>query len=456
MSIHVDLDLIRKYNKAGPRYTSYPTAPHFSNSVGETEQRRHIEENNAESSRDISLYFHIPFCDTLCWFCGCTTVITRKRTQIELYLKYLQKEIEIVSSRLHPQRKVTQMHFGGGTPTYLSPDQILWLGKLLHAHFTFAEDAEISCEMDPRGLTEQHIAALKTVGFNRLSMGIQDFNPTVQEAVNRVHSYDQIATIVQWIRKHQFYSLNFDLIYGLPFQTTQTFATTLDQIMSLSPDRLAVFSYAHLPWLKPHMKLIKQQTLPSPEHKLEILKLIIERLSTSGFTYIGMDHFARPTDELTIAQKQKTLQRNFQGYSTKGGTDIYALGMSAISSLPRLYSQNFKDLPQYYQALDQGSLPIERGYQLSDDDVVRRTTIMRLMCDMSIDYEDISQRIGHEFTEYFSQEIQNLQQFVDDGMLRFTPGGIVITDRGRLLIRNIAMEFDVYLQNALPRFSKTI
>lgn len=456
MKLEVDIELIKKYNRPGPRYTSYPTAPHFNESVNGNEWQRQIQLNNKNARRDLSLYFHLPFCDTLCWFCGCTTVVTRNIDKIEEYLRYLYKEIDMISRDINIDRKVVQMHFGGGTPTYLSPDQILHLGAKINKSFTFSADAEIGCEMDPRELTEDHIIALKEVGFKRASMGVQDFNSKVQKAVNRINPYEMVEEAVGWIRGNGFESLNLDLIYGLPYQTTSNFENTVDKILTLDPDRLAVFNYAHVPWMKPHQKLIKEDDLPAPEEKLEMLKMIIERLTSSGYIYIGMDHFAKADDELAIAQKDKNLQRNFQGYSTRAGADIYAFGMSSISQLENIYVQNFKELPDYYEYLRKGNLPVEKGYILSDDDKIRRETIMRLMCDLELDYQRMSKLLQINFHDYYADELQQMDKFISDGLIVISPSKLSITEKGRLFIRNIAMEFDRYLDNSEARYSKTV
>ena len=456
MSIKVDIELAKKYNKPGPRYTSYPTAPHFNESIGISQWEDQIRLNNQSNRRDLSLYFHLPFCDTLCWFCGCTVVITRERENIDEYLDYLSREIDLVKSRLNPARKVVQMHYGGGTPTYLTPDQLRQLGDTIFRSFTFAPDAEIGCEMDPRELTLDHVIALRELGFNRASMGVQDFDPQVQKSVNRINSPEMVREVIHWIRESGFQSLNLDLIYGLPNQTTDSFATTLEIIIELNPDRLAVFNYAHVPWMKPHQKLIRELDLPSPEEKLSMLKLIIETLTSSHYVYIGMDHFARPTDELAIAQREKSLHRNFQGYSTKSGVDIYALGMSSISQLENIYAQNFKQLPRYYERIDNSRLPIEKGFLLSRDDQIRREVIMRLMCDMALDYKEISQTLKIDFMGYFENQLEGLSEFEADELIVRNADGLIVTETGRLFIRNIAMLFDAYLEESQARFSNTV
>jgi oxygen-independent coproporphyrinogen-3 oxidase len=456
--LNVDLDLIQKYNVPGPRYTSYPPAPQFSDQVTWREVEGKIAQAQA-ADRGLSLYFHIPFCESLCWYCGCTTVITTQREKGALYLQYLDKEMAQMSRRLNPKRKVVQLHWGGGTPTFLSPGEIRWLGQSIRRHFNLAQDVEAGVEIDPRRLTRDHVAALREVGFNRASIGVQDFNPTVQTAVHRVQPRQQTEQAIKWARAAGFESINLDLIYGLPYQTVESFAETLEEIIKLEPDRLAVFSYAHVPWMKPAQKILEQEAaLPSAETKLKILKLVIEKLTQNDrYTYIGMDHFARPADELAVAQRQKTLQRNFQGYSTKGGADIYAFGMSAISQADGVYWQNVKDLPGYYNALDSDSQPFAKGYILSSDDKIRRHIIMRLMCDLCLDYAALSKDLGIDFATYFAPELESMSDLEKDGLLSRDPNGLVVRDVGRLLIRNIAMRFDRYLPAGKERrFSKTI
>jgi oxygen-independent coproporphyrinogen-3 oxidase len=440
--LSVDLDLVKKYNVAGPRYTSYPPATKFTDALKWPELAERILENN-RSERDLSLYFHIPFCETLCWYCGCTTVITLNHGQGTTYLNYLEKEVGRMSTLVNSHRKVVQLHWGGGSPTFLSPDEIRRLGEIIHRHFVFGDGYEAGVEIDPRRLTRDHIVALREIGFNRASLGVQDFDAKVQEAVHRVQPREMTEQVLGWVRELGFSSINFDLIYGLPNQTVESFNRTLDIVLSLQPDRLAVFSYAHVPWVKPAQKILEHKILPTPEVKLELLKMVIERLTENNrYVYIGMDHFARPADELAVAQKLKELQRNFQGYSTRGGADIYAFGMSSISQIPDAYWQNEKDLLKYYAALDAGQVPVARGYIVSDEDKLRRETIMRVMCDLSLDYSAMSQRLGMDFRSHFEREIDSLSGFEADGLVRRSAGGIEVTDTGRLFIRNIAMSFD--------------
>lgn len=456
-TLNVNLDLVRKYNVPGPRYTSYPPATRFTDAISWEALASRIEANN-RAPRDLSLYFHIPFCETLCWFCGCTTVITLNHDKGREYVERLGREVALMASRLNPGRRVVQLHFGGGSPTFLRPDEIRRLGEIIHRHFTFALDIEAGVEVDPRRLTREHLVALREIGFNRASMGVQDFNPVVQQAVHRIQPRELTQQVLDWMRELGFRSINLDLIYGLPFQTPESFDETLDIVLEMQPDRLAVFSYAHVPWIKPSQKILERKALPTPETKLQLLKLVIEKLTAEGrYVYIGMDHFAKPDDELAVAQRNKQLQRNFQGYSTRAGADIYAFGMSSISQIPDAYWQNEKELPRYQEAVDAGRVPLHRGYFVTEDDKIRRETIMRVMCDLSLDFAALSEKLGIRFEDYFARELEALAPLEADGLVRRTPGGIEVTDTGRLFIRNVAMCFD----NTLPppeqrRHSRTI
>jgi oxygen-independent coproporphyrinogen-3 oxidase len=442
-TLKVDLDLVQKYNVAGPRYTSYPPATKFSGALGWD---------------DLSVYFHIPFCETLCWFCGCTTVITLNHDKGRDYIDYLGREVARLAPLLNPARKAVQLHFGGGSPTFLRPDEIRRLGEIIHRHFTFSPDIEASVEVDPRRLTRDHLVALREIGFNRASMGVQDFNPQVQEAIHRIQPREMTQQAIDWMRELGFGSVNLDLIYGLPFQTAASFNETLDTVLEMLPDRLAVFSYAHVPWVKPAQKILEQKILPAPEVKLQLLKNVIERLTENNrYIYIGMDHFAKPDDELAVAQRQKQLQRNFQGYSTRAGSDIYSFGMSAISQTPEVYWQNEKELPAYCAAVDAGKVPLQRGYAVTAEDQIRRETIMRAMCDLSLDYAAMSARLGLDFPAHFAAELGALAPFAADGLVKLSSTGMEITDAGRLFIRNIAMCFDNNLAPTTERrHSQTI
>lgn len=457
----VDLEMLKRYDKPGPRYTSYPTAPKFTTGFDAAEFEAEIERTNQnDRATDLSLYFHLPFCDTLCYFCGCTMIITRNRDRIDEYLGYIIKEIELVAGRIKQGRKVAQLHWGGGTPTYLDPEQIRRLFSAIRENFEFQPDAEIGVEIDPRGMTDAHLDALKDAGFNRASMGVQDFDLKVQQAINRLQSEELTRWAFDGLRARGFESINLDLIYGLPHQTVCSFEKTLERIINISPDRLAVFNYAHVPWMKKHQSVIQEESLPGPEEKLNILKATIERLTSEGYTYIGMDHFAKPDDSLTQALHEKKLYRNFQGYSTKSGCDLYALGMSSISQLKDVYAQNVKDIPTYYEAIDAGRFATERGYRLTADDHIRRFMITRLMCDFELRKQDVEKRFGIAFDDYFAEALAKLEPMILDGLVEIPNGAIHVTEMGQLLVRNIAMVFDKYLgemeKKNTPMFSKTV
>lgn len=455
----IDLTKFKKYDKPGPRYTSYPTAPQFNeNFTNEDYLDEIVKTNYGNNLPDLSLYFHLPYCDTLCYFCGCNMIITRNRDRIKEYTKYLKKEIDLVRTYLLPDRKVAQHHWGGGTPTHLNPDEINDLASYINQSFEFKENAEISCEIDPRELTRAHLEALRNNGFNRISMGVQDFNEKVQKAVNRIQPEDITRQAIQWIRELGYHSINLDLIYGLPFQTVDTFADTVDKIIDISPDRVAVFNYAHVPWLKKHMALIHPEDIPAPEIKLEILKMTIEKLTSAGYIFIGMDHFAKPDDELTIAMHEKKLYRNFQGYSTNAGADLYALGITSISQLKNIYAQNYKTEKEYYNSLDNEKLPTAKGYRLTEDDHIRREVIMRLMCDFELDFQKIENQFKINFKEYFAWGLNNLKEMQADDLVEISDSGIIVKNMGRMLIRNIAMNFDGYIERKedKAKYSRTV
>jgi len=456
-AVEVDLGLVRKYNVPGPRYTSYPTAPQFTSDTPAEALVEAIRRDNAGDSRPISLYFHLPFCETLCWFCGCTTVITLKYDSAATYVGYLGKELALVRPLMNPRRRAVQLHFGGGSPTFLPPDVIRRLGGAIHAHFQFAPGAENSVEVDPRRLTHDHVRAFRELGCNRASMGVQDTNPEVQEAVHRVQPMELNRRAMDWMRSEGFHSVSLDLIYGLPHQTADSFARTIDEVLTLAPDRMAIFSYAHVPWIKPSQLIFeKQGSLPSTEEKLKMLATAVRKLTAAGMVSIGMDHFARADDELAVAQRAGTLQRNFQGYSTHAGASIYGFGMSSISQTDDSYRQNLKGLPEYYAALDAGRLPLERGLILGAEDRLRRQTIMRIMCDRRVDYAALSARLGVDFRAHFAPEIESLADLEADGLLARSDSGFSVTGMGTLLIRIIAMRFDAYLDKGPRRFSKTV
>jgi len=456
---NIDIDLIKKYDKPGPRYTSYPTAPHFNEGFNDEQYLSSIKHNNRPDNKTpISLYFHIPFCDTLCYFCGCNMIISNNRGRIANYVDYIKKEILLLKKQLSDDRIVTQLHWGGGTPTHLNPDEIGDLLSFINANFNFDKDIEASCEIDPRELTFEHLKALREGGFNRISMGVQDFTHKVQVAVNRIQPEDITRQAVEWIRELKFESINLDLMYGLPHQNLETFSETLEKIIDISPNRIAVFNYAHVPWMKKHMELIKPEDLPTPDVKLQILKYTIERLTEAGYVFIGMDHFAKPDDELAIALREKKLYRNFQGYSTQAGTDLYALGITSISQFGNIYSQNERTEKEYFDKVDNGILPLMKGYLMSDDDVLRRDVIMSLMCDFELNFKAVEDEYKINFKEYFAKGLEKLKQFVPDNLVVIEDDNIKVTDMGRLLIRNIAMSFDAFLEEdkGKVRYSRTV
>lgn len=459
--LRVDLEMLERYDKPGPRYTSYPSAPHFTPDFGPRAFEAEIaESNNADDPPDLSLYFHLPFCEKLCYFCGCTMLVTHRRERIDEYLDYLTKEIGLIGENIKPGRKVAQLHWGGGTPTYLDARQIRRIFGAIRDNFDFYDDAEIGVEIDPRALSEDSLDALKEVGFNRASMGVQDFDPKVQMAVNREQGEELTRWAFDGLRDRGFDSINLDLIYGLPYQTVDSFEQTLDRIIDIGPDRLAVFNYAHVPWMKKHQKVIKDETLPMPCEKLNILKTTIEKLTAAGYVYIGMDHFAKPEDSLTKAFYEKKLYRNFQGYSTYWGCDLYAIGMSSISQLENVYAQNVKELRTYYESIDKGHLAIERGYRLNEDDQLRRYVITKLMCDFELQKQHVEEKFNISFDDYFFDALSRLEPLVDDGLVESKNGTIRATEMGHLLIRNIAMPFDNYLNREkrknTPMYSRTV
>ncbi len=456
---NIDIDLIKKYDKPGPRYTSYPTAPHFNDGFDNEQYLASIKENNSSDNKTpLSLYFHIPFCDTLCYFCGCNMIISNNRSRIGNYVDYIKKEILLLKKHLSDDRLVTQLHWGGGTPTHLNPDEITDLLSFIKSNFNIDPNIEASCEIDPRELTFEHLKALREGGFNRISMGVQDFTHKVQVAVNRIQPEDITRQAVEWIRELEFKSINLDLMYGLPHQTLETFSETLEKIIDISPNRIAVFNYAHVPWMKKHMELIKTEDLPTPDVKLHILKYTIETLTNAGYVFIGMDHFAKPDDELAIALNEKKLYRNFQGYSTQAGTDLYALGITSISQFGNIYSQNIKTEKEYFDKVDNGILPLAKGYLMSDDDVLRRDVIMSLMCDFELHFNLFEEKYKINFKEYFAKGLKNIKQFVPDNLVVLEENSIKVTEMGRLLIRNIAMSFDAFLEDdkGKVRYSRTV
>lgn len=455
----IDIDLIKKYDKPGPRYTSYPTAPHFNESFT---HKNYLDEviktNKGQDLPDLSLYFHLPFCDTLCYFCGCNMIVTRNRDRIKNYIDYLKREIDLISAHISQDRKTAQLHWGGGTPTHLKPDEIADLSSYIQNRFDFNTDVEAGCEIDPRELTKEHLAALKNGGFNRISMGVQDINEKVQKAVNRIQPESLTRQVVDWVRESGFESINLDLMYGLPFQSVKSFEKTVDTVIEIDPDRIALFNFAYVPWMKKHQKVIRPQDLPVPEEKLNILKMSTRKLTQAGYVFIGMDHFAKPEDELTLALKAKKLYRNFQGYSTHAGSDLYAMGITSISQFGRIYAQNIKKEKKYHAALDKGILPTAKGCYLDDDDLLRRHVIIKLMCDFELDFASIEDEFNIDFETYFRWGLNNLNEMMADNLISIEKRMLKITRMGRLLIRNIAMNFDGYIERKEDhaRYSRTV
>lgn len=450
-------DLLHKYNRPGPRYTSYPPAPSWNDSFDRAQLERAFARADAAGA-DVSLYVHIPFCESLCLFCACNVSIQKNHQVAQGYLSTLRREIAAVSPFVSRDRPVVQLHWGGGTPTFLSPGEMEDLFADLTLNFRFAPDVEMGVEIDPRVTTTAHLESLRRFGFNRLSMGIQDFDPVVQKTVHRIQPFELTRDLAATARQLGFHSINMDLIYGLPHQSAETFGATLDRILELAPDRIALFSYAHVPWLK------KQQGsfanfLPSDRDKFRTFRSAIGRFLGAGYLYIGMDHFSRPDDELARAQRERTLHRNFQGYSTRAGADLYGLGVSSIGRLGSTYAQNQRHLARYQQAVEADGLAIMRGYELTDDDRVRAEVISRLLCHAVVFKREINAKFAIDFDRYFASELLELKALEEDRLVRRLPEEIRITDRGRILMRNVAMVFDRYLprqESDRPRFSRTL
>ena len=453
----INLDLVRKYSVPGPRYTSYPPATQFTPNADPAAISAALAQDNGAAAGPLSLYFHLPFCETRCWFCGCTTVITRRRDAAGEYLDDLVREVALTAEHIDRSRPVAQIHLGGGTPTFFPPDELRRLGALLRSTFALNASTEFSVEIDPRRLTEDHVIALREIGVTRASLGVQDTNPRVQLAIHRIQPHAQNQQAFAWLRAHGFRSINVDLIHGLPLQTPDSFSATLDDVLGLEPDRLSVFSYAHVPWIKPAQKIFDDRAhLPSAEEKLAMFALAHAKLTYSGYVDIGLDHFARSDDELAIAQRRGTLHRNFQGYSTHAGASLYGFGMSSISSTATTYRQNHKSLPAWRAALDAGQLPVDRVLHLTPEDLRRRTIIMRIMCDRGLNFSALSNEFGFNFAENYAEPLASLSDLERDGIVTRTSDGLTVTPRGMPLLRVVAMRFDAYLGDHTQRFSKTI
>lgn len=452
-----DEDLLNKYNISGPRYTSYPTALEFSEDYKREDYITCLQ--SVPEDKSLSLYIHIPFCQNICYYCACNKIITKERDKSDRYVVNLIKEIKLVATQIKA-KTLRQIHWGGGTPTYLTMAQMKAIMDTIRECFVVPDEAstEISIEVDPRALDINDIKTLSDYGFNRMSMGVQDFDLKVQESINRVQSYEMTRDMVEEARKYNFESLNLDLIYGLPHQTKETFKATLEKVIEISPDRISVFNYAHLPHRFKPQRRINSDELPSPVEKLAIFEYIITRLQNEGYLYIGMDHFAKPTDELAIAQKNNCLHRNFQGYTTHEEYELIGVGVSSIGSLNSQYHQNVRDVDSYYAALDNDELPCWRGVGMNVDDKIRKEVIFSLICHFEMSKQAIEQKFSINFDEYFTRELGLLVPYVEDGLLTIDEHKIVITNRGRLLIRNICMMFDAYLNElqVTQSFSKVI
>jgi oxygen-independent coproporphyrinogen-3 oxidase len=449
---------VEKHNRPGPRYTSYPTAPVWKEDFGPDDLEKCYALAD-ERGTPVSLYMHIPFCESLCLFCACNVSIQKNKNIAIPYLDALKREINHIGSLVSKRRRVIQFHWGGGTPTYLTPSQMEDLFRQAQERFCFAPDAEIGIEIDPRVTSRSHLETVRMLGFNRLSMGIQDFQIKVQETVHRIQPYEMTRDLILSARQLGFESLNVDLIYGLPYQTSDSFRATIDQVLTLAPDRVAMFSYAHVPWLKKQQGSF-QIHLPEGIEKFHIFRAGLEKFTAAGYFYIGMDHFARPGDELAIAQQNRTLHRNFQGYTTKAGADLYGMGVSAISSIGIAYAQNHREVPAYEAAVTQRGIATMRGYRLSDDDRIRRAVIGRLLCHTVIPKHEVEREFSITFDEYFAPELGKLEEACAEGLVTLDPDEIRVTSLGRIFIRNVAMIFDRYLHeqqmDQRPLFSRTL
>ncbi len=457
-AVRWNTDLIRRYDQAGPRYTSYPTALQFNGTVGSFDLLAALR-SSRQAHRPLSLYVHVPFCANICFYCGCNKVITKDRGRALPYLERLEREIELIACHLAPEQRVEQLHFGGGTPTFLSHDELRKLMAHLRRHFNLQDDdhGDFSIEIDPREADWPTMGLLRELGFNRVSIGVQDLDPDVQLAVNRMQTFEQTQTIVEAARTLQYRSINVDLIYGLPRQTPARFAQTLDAVIDLQPDRISVFNYAHLPERFMAQRRIDPLDLPAPGDKLRMLQESVERLADAGYRYIGMDHFALPDDELAMAQEDGTLQRNFQGYTTHGHCDLIGLGVSAISQIGDLFCQNHSDITLYQQSLDQDQLATSRGLRCNEDDRIRREVIQRLVCDFEVHFDQIEACFRIRFRDYFQDAWPGLEQMAADGLILLGGNILVVLPAGRLLVRAICMQFDHYLpEHAQSRFSRVI
>jgi oxygen-independent coproporphyrinogen-3 oxidase len=451
-------ELIRRFDKLGPRYTSYPTADKFNAGFTEADYIAYLSQRNdaANSNPPLSIYVHLPFCESLCYFCGCNKIVTKDRARTTEYLNYLAKEMALVAQHIGPDRRTAQLHFGGGTPTFLTPDELGQLMAMLRSHFNFLPDAELGIEIDPRTVNDDTMAMLAGLGFNRTSFGVQDFDPAVQQSVNRIQPYEMVEKAMSASRKSGFQSINADLIYGLPKQSRESFDGTLDRVIELAPERIALYNYAHLPSRFKAQRLIVEAELPSAEERLQIFLMSVHRLLDAGYIYIGLDHFSKPEDELNKARLDKTLHRNFQGYTTRADCDLIGFGVSAIGKVGHSYSQSVRTLKAYYEHLDVDRLPVEKGYALTADDVLRRQVIMELMCSGPVDFAVINQAHGIDFKTYFADELALLTQYEEAGLIVVDEHRISVTPKGRMFVRASDMVFDKHLAQSTAKFSKLI
>jgi len=454
-------ELISRYNLHGPRYTSYPAATQFKDNFGEQDYFQAVTDSNEEFlPKPLSLYVHLPFCNTVCFYCACNKIITANRSRALPYLEDLYREIQLQGVLFDKDRVVNQLHLGGGTPTFISNESLIELMGVLKNNFTLLDDdsGEYSIEIDPREIKMETVALLRNLGFNRMSIGVQDFNLDVQKSINRIQSYEQTHQVFNEARKHGFHSINIDLIYGLPKQSISSFSETIKKIIDINPDRIAIYNYAHLPSLFKTQKQINEEELPTGKDKLEILKVAVESLTAAGYIYIGMDHFAKPDDELAIAQRKGSLYRNFQGYSTNADCDVIGFGVTAISKINNAYSQNIRSIEDYHKSLEKNKVPVYRGYKLTNDDEIRREVISQLVCHFEIEYGKVEDLFKINFKDYFSEELVMLQQMEKDSLIIINEDMIEVLPTGRFLIRNICSVFDVYHshENNKPNYSKMI
>lgn len=459
LPLEIDLDLIRRMDRNGPRYTSYPTADRFIDAFGPEAYRSWVGRRNIGGiRRALSIYVHLPFCSTICFYCACNKVVTRDRNKGQKYLDTLFREVELQAPLFGDDRRVEQMHWGGGTPTFYDMTQLASLREHLQQHFDMASDGEYSIEIDPRSVDAASMQSLRAMGFNRVSLGVQDFDVDVQRAVNRIQSEAQTLAVIEAAREAGFLSINVDLIYGLPKQSILGFNRTLGRVVAAAPDRIAVYNYAHLPSRFKPQRRIAETDLPSPEVKLKLLGLAAQRLTQAGYVYIGMDHFAKPADALALAQRNGHLHRNFQGYSTHADCDLLGLGVSSIGAIGPTYSQNHRELDSYYDAIERGVLPVARGIELSADDLLRRAVIQALACQFRLSKKSIEISYLIDFDRYFADELADLRGMLDDGLVQVDAEWINVTARGRMLIRNICMVFDKYLrrERETARYSRVI